>query len=174
MSTPRRFVRRPVWQFVAVALVLLGVVGGLAWGLATLAAQSERNARLERDVSTLAEQVRGLGGTPAVTPQPGATGPPGAPGAPGQPGRAVTGPPGPRGQTGPSGEPGAAVTGPDGAPGAAGPQGEQGPQGERGSQGEQGPQGAPGEAPATMFCSPPPLPRTEPWTCTTEPPSEEP
>lgn len=151
MSEPRRFQRRN-WGYAAGGLGLLVVVGLLALGLATLAAQSQRNARLEGEVATLAEQVREMGGTPRVTPEPGPAGSPGASGQPGAPGgQGVPGRNGTSGGQGPSGSPGAVGAsgapgqsgspGKDGATGAAGAKGETGEQGPRGEQGPSGPPG---------------------------------
>jgi hypothetical protein len=174
---PRRPPRRVRWKYSALGVVLLAIIGAVAFGFSYTAAQSARNDRLEGDVRTLAGQVRGLGGTPAVSALPGPAGSPGPVGQPGVPGAAgapgVPGPEGPSGQQGPPG-----VLGPSGAAGAAGqpgqdgaqgPQGEPGPQGERGEQGPQGERGEPGPAPATVYCQPP-IPPTGPWTCTTNPP----
>lgn len=152
MTAPQRLRRRPAWPYIAIAGAVLVLVAGVAWLLATAAAQTERNARLEKDVSTLANQVRALGGTPAVSPEPGPSGSPGQPGAtgpPGQSGRSVTGPSGPpgdRGRTGASGTPGATVTGPPGPAGQDGADGADGADGKDGATGEQGPRGPEGPA----------------------------
>jgi hypothetical protein len=143
-----------------VCLVMLAL-----WIALTITAMSADNARLERQVGTLADQVRGLGGQPKFTPPPaGSPGSPGPAGAPGQPGtsgddgdRGATGVPGTTGPSGPpgavgaagaSGDPGeAGPAGPKGEPGPEGATGEPGPKGEtgdRGSQGDAGPQGPPG------------------------------
>lgn len=144
--------RRPRWRDLALIAGVVAAVLGAMWCAAMLAQLSSDRARLEGQVSTLADQVRGLGGTPAVTPQPGPSGAPGqtgrsgAPGTPGQRGgMGPSGPAGPKGQpgkTGASGTPGATVTGP---PGAKGDPGEQGPRGEQGTRGEPGPKGDQGE-----------------------------
>jgi Collagen triple helix repeat (20 copies) len=156
------------------ALVLVGVlviVIGATYITAVIASGQADRARLERQVESLAEQVRGLGGVPVVSPSPGAPGRPGTPGAPGQPGSPGT--PGDRGPAGPSGSPGASGApgspGTPGQPGSAGQPGQDGAQGPPGPQGEQGPrgeQGAPGETPETVYCTPPGL-GGGPWTCTT-------
>jgi hypothetical protein len=153
VSGPGRVQRRN-WAYAAAGLGLLVVVGLLAFGLSTLAAQSARNSRLEGEVTTLAQQVRDMGGTPKVTPQPGPAGSPGVPGQPGAPGgqggpgrNGSAGSPGVSGSPGPagaSGAPGSAGTpGKDGTTGAPGPKGDTGPPG---PQGDPGPTGPPGPA----------------------------
>jgi hypothetical protein len=161
VSEPRRVQRRN-WGYAALAVALLVVVGLLAFGLSTLAAQSARNSRLESEVTTLAGQIREMGGTPRVTPQPGPAGSPGVPGQPGAPGgqggqgrNGSAGSPGPSGSSGSpgpagaSGAPGSAGTpGKDGTTGAPGPKGDTGGQG---PQGDPGPTGPPGPACPTGY-----------------------
>jgi hypothetical protein len=145
-AKPQEIRHRPGLTHAALAVALLLILAGLAWGLATIAAQDAKNARLERQVSALADQVRQLGGEPVTSPtpgpagSPGASGAPGAPGSPGRPGGA--GPSGAPGSTGPSGAPGA--SGQPGEDGATGPQGPAGPTGPKGDPGERGPSGPPG------------------------------
>lgn len=167
MTSPAdRLRERPSWRHGLLALALLGGLVMLAWGLATIAAQSaknqqldQRNARQEQQIQVLADQVRKLGGVPAVSPlpgPPGSQGPSGAPGSPGASGRpGQSGPPGSRGPAGPpstgkpgtSGAPGATgAPGASGAPGKDGKDGAQGPPGPRGETGPPGPPGPPGPA----------------------------
>jgi hypothetical protein len=157
MTQARQLRRRPRWWHGALALALLAVLASLSWVLASLAVERHKAEKLDRQVSVLADQVRRLGGVPAVSPEPGPSGSPGtagAPGAPGSPGAA--GSPGASGASGASGAPGkAGPTGPagasgqpgrDGSDGATGPQGPAGPQGPKGDPGEPGPSGPPGPA----------------------------
>lgn len=178
--------RRVRWRYGALGVVLLAIIGAVAFGFSYTAAQSTRNDRLEGDVRTLAGQVRQLGGTPAVSAPPGPAGPAGQQGVPGQQGAPGAsgrqGPPGPVGQgqqgppgvLGPTGPPGAAgAAGQPGQDGTPGQDGQAGPQGDPGPPGEQGPRGEPGSAPATVYCQPPGgLGNGGPWTCTTNPPPE--
>lgn len=134
---------------VVVGAVALGAV--LAWIVLTVSGLT-RDLRAETARGdALAQQVRGLGGTPVAGPS----------GSPGEPGESVTGPkgekgergepgspgesgsPGKTGATGASGAPGA--MGPSGLPGPVGPTGPAGPQGVQGEQGAMGPQGERGE-----------------------------
>ncbi len=143
--------RRVSWRDIAVFLLVIVVVVGAMWTAGTVAELRAERTRLERQVSTLADQVRGMGGTPSVTPSPGASGPPGetgpqgVPGEPGEPGPSgAPGRPGPSGPAGEPGEPGQdGAPGEPGEPGPAGPPGPQGPPGEQGPRGEQGPPGPP-------------------------------
>lgn len=133
--------RRISWRDIAILATILVVVIGATWVTATMSTLRADRDRLEAQVSTLAEQVRGMGGEPAVAP-PGATGPVGPPGAVGPAGE--QGPAGARGKPGAAGEKGQqGEAGPQGDPGPAGPPGEKG---EPGPAGEQGPAGAPGPA----------------------------
>jgi Collagen triple helix repeat (20 copies) len=173
---------RSVRRNLLLGLVVLAVAVFAWWVLSQVRDVQNERDRLAEDVSTLATQVRQLGGTPAVSAQPGpagSPGPSGQPGAPGSPGG--QGPPGPSGSGGSQGPPG--VIGPSGVPGASGQPGqngtpgqpgepgEQGPAGPQGERGEQGPQGEPGPAPATVYCQPPGgIGGNDPWTCTTNPP----
>jgi hypothetical protein len=135
----------------ALAFALLVAFG---FGVLYLQQQSvgARLRQAEADNRVLAQQVRDLGGTPKVSPQPG---PPGSPGPPGRPGISVTGPagpPGPSGRpgrtvTGPPGKPGVTVTGPPGPPGAS-VTGPPGPKGDKGDQGDKGEKGDPGPPPS--------------------------
>lgn len=133
-------------------VIALGAVAVLAWQVWTSVLDLQARARdametaqvQDRQIQTLADQVRKLGGVPVVTPSP-AAGPPGLTGPAGPPGATVTGPPGPAGA---KGDPGATVTGP---PGPAGPKGDSvtgppGPAGADGKDGKDGQQGPPGPA----------------------------
>jgi hypothetical protein len=156
VSGPGRVQRRNL-GYAAAGLGVLVVVGLLAFGLSTLAAQSARNDRLEAEVHTLAGQVVEMGGTPRVTTQPGPAGSPGVPGqqgAPGIPGGAGgTGRPGVSGPPGVSGSPG--TVGASGAPGSAGTPGKDGTTGPKGDTGAPGPQGDPGPTgPPGPACAP--------------------
>jgi len=85
----RIFKRIPVGKTVLMALVVLFVLG-VNWQIHELGEQLKKS---QNDGVILAEQVRLLGGVPAVTPQPGPTGErgePGEQGQPGTPGRAPT------------------------------------------------------------------------------------
>jgi hypothetical protein len=142
MTAPHRLRQRPGWRHAALGLAVLAVLGLVALGLSTIAAQSSRIdrqsdevAQSRQDMKVLADQVRSLGGTPAVTPPP-PSGPPGERGEPGRPGQSVQGPPGPPGPSGRS------VTGPPGVVGSPGPAGPSGAS----VQGPPGPQGEPGES----------------------------
>lgn len=129
--------------------VLFGVsvLGYVLVTLRTLTQDLEQTStdlqQASKDRAVLAEQVRGLGGTPIVGPKgepgEGRTGPPGRDGQDGSPGPTVTGPPGEDGadgSPGPAGEPGA-----DGSPGPAGSPGRDG----TGAPGEPGQDGKDGE-----------------------------
>jgi hypothetical protein len=98
---------------VLLALVFLVLVVWLALAIRDV---HDRLRQAQQDNQTLAQQVRDLGGVPAVTPQPGPTGAPGSPGAPGLPGQN-----GRAGQPGSSGRPGR--SGAAGRPGKTGPSG---------------------------------------------------
>lgn len=137
---------RARWRDLVVMGTVMILVGGCTWTAWTIAGLARDRSRLEGQVSTLAEQVRHLGGTPQVTPTPGPSGSQGAagqPGAPGAPG--VTGKPGTAGSRGPQGDPG--KPGPSGAAGTPGTsiQGPAGPQGPPGKDGTDGKDGKPGE-----------------------------
>lgn len=139
MAVGERRRSRITWRDIAVVAAVLITVIGATWVTATVSTLHTDRDRLEQQVTSLADQVRALGGDPVVSPQPGEPGSPGPPGNSGPPG--VTGPSGPPGATvtgpaGPQGAPGEA--GPPGDPGPAGPQGEQGPRGEKGEPGQQG------------------------------------
>lgn len=154
--------RKPrLWPLpLLVAVVFAAVLAAL---MVQIHAVQEQIAATERDNAVLADQVRQLGGVPAVTPHPGPPGergdigpqgPQGPPGASGMPGpRGADGKPGKDGQDGspgppgPSGPPGATVTGPSGPPGPKGEQGDEGPQGSPGLRGEEGPRGPEGPPP---------------------------
>lgn len=132
--------RRPrVWPLpLLVAVVFAAVLAAL---MVQIHAVQEQIAATERDNTVLADQVRQLGGIPAVTPHPG---PPGE--------RGDVGPQGPQGPTGATGPPGPRGTdgkpGKDGLPGPTGPPGTQGLKGDTGAKGEigdAGPTGPPGE-----------------------------
>ncbi|GAA2092264.1 collagen-like protein [Actinomadura alba] len=133
---------------VAATVVLLALAVYVFGAIRTLGSDL-RDAR--EDSRVLAQQVRELGGTPAVSPAPGPPGATGPTGPSGPPGATVTGPPGQTGRdgrtvTGPSGRPGpsgATVTGP---PGPSGKDGADGAPGKDGADGEQGPRGEPGPA----------------------------
>jgi hypothetical protein len=134
---------------VVTGAVALGAV--LAWIVLTVSGLTHDLRAETARGDALAEQVRGLGGTPVVGPS----------GSPGEPGESVTGPPGEKGERGevgspgPSGSPGKTgatgasgapgAVGPSGLPGAVGPTGPAGPQGVQGEQGVMGPQGERGE-----------------------------
>jgi hypothetical protein len=134
---------------VVTGAVALGAV--LAWIVLTVSGLTHDLRAETARGDALAEQVRGLGGTPVVGPS----------GSPGEPGESVTGPPGEKGERGevgspgPSGSPGKngatgasgapGAVGPSGLPGAVGPTGPAGPQGVQGEQGVMGPQGERGE-----------------------------
>lgn len=135
---------RSIGRNARLVIVFLLVAGLAWWVLASVRALKHDLARSQRDSQTLAQQVRNLGGTPAVSPQPGPAGSPGPSGQPGAPGSAGgQGPPGPSGGRGQTGPPG--VIGPSGAPGTAGQPGQDGTPGEPGAQGPPGPQGETGE-----------------------------
>lgn len=149
---------------VAVALVVLLLGVGLAYGLNEITDLQDQYAESRSDrtdlreklrqqeaaAAALSEQLRILGERPVVEPsdppEPGQIIP--IPGPKGDRGlscieeiglRPCRGDQGRAGPEGTTGEPGA-----PGTPGAPGAQGEQGPQGERGPQGEQGPAGPAG------------------------------
>lgn len=140
--------------------ILVGVITlvmGALWITVTMSGLAADRDRLEQQVATLADQVREMGGEPAVSPEPGTpgnpgpAGPPGSEGPPGEPGvvgsagppgASLPGPAGPAGEKGDKGDPGESVPGPQGEPGPGGPQG---PQGDPGSPGEPGPKGDKGE-----------------------------
>jgi hypothetical protein len=151
---------------VVMGAVMLGAV--LAWIMLTVSGLTHDLRAETARGDALAQQVRGLGGTPVAGPSgargepgPSVTGPSGAPGQPGADGS--PGPSGSPGKTGASGAPGrggaasadSTIPGPSGPPGAdstvpgpigpAGPVGPMGPQGEpgeKGATGDRGPSGA--------------------------------
>lgn len=147
--------------YVAAAAFAFGLVVA-AWVLFSqygeIRALETGNAQRDGVISQLAQQVKGLGGTPVVqAPQPGAQGPVGTQGPVGP-----QGPPGPTGPQGPAGRDGQSppcladpaqcqgaagqngIAGPAGATGPAGPAGSQGPAGPAGPQGPSGPAGSTG------------------------------
>lgn len=134
-----------------VAVTVVAIVMGALWITVTIVGVQADNARLHGDVSTLAQQVRDMGGTPRVTPEPGPAGSPGASGQPGAPGAAggqgAAGRTGSKGPAGATGRPGASgVPGRPGASGAPGPKGDPGAIGPAGPKGDTGPSGPPGPA----------------------------
>lgn len=162
---------RKVRRNLAVGLLAVAFLALSLWVNSEIRGMGERLRKAEALSETRGRQVERLGGTPAASPEPGPSGARGQPGTSGFPGRpGGTGPsgaPGSRGRAGASGAPGApgasgaTVTGPPGPPGADGADGKDGADGRDGKD---------GQAPATVYCQPPQLPRTEPWTCTTNPP----
>jgi hypothetical protein len=125
----------------AFAALMFARTAELSGRVDQLGAQADHNAAVAQ---TLAQQVRGLGGTPSVLPPtPGERGPAGPAGVPGLMGPlGPPGPSGPPGATGPAGVPG--LNGRDGQDGAAGPSGDPGVSGQPGPTGPAGPSGAPG------------------------------
>lgn len=143
--------RSKAWIAPLLVMVLVGLMLGLVIhqvdALSTRLDQSQADRdqlhdqlqRQETASSTLARQVRKLGGTPLVSPpvtEPtaGPVGPTGATGA--------TGTTGPRGLPGPVGPIGPA--GRDGSTGPVGATGEPGPAGDKGAKGDPGPAGPAG------------------------------
>lgn len=155
------------WLPIGMVLIVAGIIGlalllfltssrdtdkitALGGQVNTLAGQQ---AKAAQDAQQLAEQIRGMGGTPVVEPpqvvQPGPAGLPGVAGQNGSPGlkgdQGDPGPTGPAGKTGPTGPSGPAgdngqpgVDGNDGAPGAAGAAGQPGAKGDPGQNGTDG------------------------------------
>lgn len=96
---------RSLARNIRLGLVVLLAAGLAWWVLASVRDLKHDLAQSRRDGQTLAQQVRQLGGTPAVTPQPG---PAGSPGPSGQPGK--IGPSGRSGRAPTQGEIAAAVS----------------------------------------------------------------
>jgi hypothetical protein len=175
--TPKQ--RKFGWVIVVSAFLLVGymMLDDLTDRLNTAEANSGANRALATDAAekadALAQQVRGLGEVPVVTPpsapaaaaspstrfvpvpgtpgNPGPVGAPGSPGAPGTPGtpgeageKGGVGAGGSTGSTGQPGEPGA-----DGKDGSDGKDGAQGP---AGADGENGTNGADGRGIRTVAC----------------------
>jgi len=155
---------RPRGRDIAVIVGVIAIVIAVTWTAALVSRTSAENDQLRQDVSTLAQQVRQLGGTPHVSPSAGPAGASGSPGAPGQPGAAgASGRPGSAGSPGSPGSTGATgKTGPSGSPGGPGPSGAQGPAGPPGKDGQDGKDGATGPQGDTGQTGPPP----SSWTFT--------
>jgi hypothetical protein len=180
---------RPRWRDLAIVAALVIVAAAIAWGAAQVAQLrsgsdlvNQQLSQSQRNVDTLADQVRHLGGVPTVNPLPGPRGEAGPQGGNGPAGPA--GPPGPIGPPGPAGPPGqpgppgpAGADGSDGTDGTAGSDGTDGADGsdgDRGPPGDPGPAGPPGPPPAgwtftfggaTWRCAPD-GPGSDTYTCT--------
>jgi hypothetical protein len=146
------------------AAVALGAA--FAWILLTIQGMNNDLRAKDTDIAALAQQVKGLGGTPVAGPSGspgkagtagarGPRGPRGATGASGKPAPTITPSPGPSGASGAPGKNGAdsTVPGPSGSPGAdstvPGPPGPPGPAGQDGSDGVDGKDGSDGKPPAS-------------------------
>lgn len=143
---------RGLWVLLGVILVALVITGGavmtLYGSVEDLTTEADDNARVAQ---TLARQVEGLGGTPAVQPPvPGERGAPGEQGSQGVPGRdgrdgttpaCLSEPPQCRGSSGEPGPPG--TNGVDGQPGQPGQNGTNGLDGQQGKDGRDGVDGQP-------------------------------
>lgn len=132
---------RPSIRGLGFVLLLLAIMAAIAVGIGAIAHQSEQLADAEAHRETLAEQVEGMGGTPAPEPSVAPSGPPGEQGERGPPGRDAEGNPGPPGDPGDPGPSG--PTGEAGDPGETGPEGPPGETGPSGPEGERGPEGPP-------------------------------
>lgn len=147
---------------VVAAAVAIGAT--IAWIVLAIQGMNHDLHSKDTDITALAQQVKGLGGTPVAGPSgvpgkngaAGARGPKGDKGDPGPTGPiGPTGPvgsPGPTGSTGKNGAAGAAgangadgTNGSNGEPGAAGASGPPGPEGPQGEPGPAGPQGEKGD-----------------------------
>ncbi|WP_367128338.1 hypothetical protein [Saccharothrix sp. HUAS TT1] len=185
---------RAIWGSVVVLALL---VAGLLWGNWLRGSEIERLDQSQRETAQAAQalydQVRALGGTPAVQPPaPGERGEPGAQGEPGERGRdGVDGQDGTDGTTPPClaepgqcrGADGTGVPGQPGTNGADGQPGRDGAPGKDGVDGKDGLDGRDGQPPAswtwvdgdgrTQSCTRNPgSPDNVPtYTCTGEPPT---
>lgn len=147
-------------NLIAAGLIVV-FVGLIVWVALELWSVRQRLSAAESNSRILAQQVRDLGGTPRVTPEPGPTGPAGSPGPSGQPG--APGSPGQNGRNGTNGLTGS--TGPAGPKGTQGAQGSPGPAGANGPQGATGPAGPKGDPGATGSPGPTgPPPSSWSWT----------
>lgn len=142
---PRHPIRKnlPLIALAAAVVLLTWWLVGQQNGLGTELQETRAELHQARtDNRILSDQVRNLGGVPAVTTPPpspvtGSNGRDGRDGRDGRPGaNGKDGAPGTDGQDGAPGSPGVSVTG---APGADGPKGEKGDKGDPGEKGDPGP-----------------------------------
>ena len=147
--------------FAVVAAVVLGAA--FAWIVLSIQGMAQDLHAKDSDIAALAQQVKGLGGTPVAGPSGspgkagaagtrgprGPRGSPGPGGTSGKPAPTLTPSPGASGASGAPGKPGAdsTVPGPTGPPGpsstVAGPSGPPGPAGSDGADGKDGSDGKP-------------------------------